>query len=227
MDLARGYVALGEHVQALVCLERAARDAPGAPGLLPLIEELLEVWGPEHEHVACRGAAEALRAHLLECSQRFSPPAPAISAAPRAPVAPPEPAENPPNPFGGAGGADVPLDAPLDALLDAALAEAEVAELELLDTAPEPPLAAPWSEGAPAGLLDPAAEADSGEAPGSGFRDWEVSEPNTEPEMELVQEVPPAEPLRAPSARSAQRIRALERWLEQVQRARPRAGARA
>ena len=63
MDLARGHAALAEHVEALVCLERAVREDPDAPGLRALIEELLELWSRERV-VSCSAAAGALLAEL-------------------------------------------------------------------------------------------------------------------------------------------------------------------
>jgi hypothetical protein len=69
MDLARGHAALGEHVEALVCVERAVREQSSADGLLELIDELIEVWSRARA-VACCAAAGALRDELLAGSAR-------------------------------------------------------------------------------------------------------------------------------------------------------------
>jgi hypothetical protein len=82
MDLARGHVALGEHVEALACLERAVRESPDVPGLLELIDELADIWSQERERVACRAAADALREFLLGRSYRSAAPAIPVAATP-------------------------------------------------------------------------------------------------------------------------------------------------
>jgi hypothetical protein len=144
MELARGHAALGEPLEALAALARAAREEPGVPGLLALVEELIEDGSNSPEQRVCRAGLQVLREQLLASFEALAagPTAPPPAASLAAPLPRPEPARAPSS----------------AAELEAALELAETLEPEAATLEPEadPESAEPLA----AALAEPDAEAE-------------------------------------------------------------------
>jgi hypothetical protein len=78
LELARGHWSLGEHEEALVCLERLEESDPQAAGLAALVEELRD--DPS------AGAPADVAERLEALARRLNPPAP-IAPLPGSPLA--------------------------------------------------------------------------------------------------------------------------------------------
>lgn len=73
LDLARGHWALGEHDDAIFCLERVAQDDPSTPNLLELAESFLAELAGGTEQALLTDRLNELCRHVMEAEGKRAP----------------------------------------------------------------------------------------------------------------------------------------------------------